>query len=290
MNLSKTLLSKMSSDPIYIGVIGGGFVGSATALLNTIDNIRLITYDIDPSKCVPSGISFKDLEVCKLIFICVPTPMSKDGSCYTGIVEKVIQDCKSLHSNPYIVVRSTVPVGFCEKHSVYFMPEFLTEKNWKHDFLTASEWIIGEPKEISNESFRKFIETISLPSVTQFVFIPTSEAEAIKYFRNCFLATKVSFCNEFANFCKTKGIDYNTVSTVAARDYRIGSSHIKVPGHDGHKGFGGTCFPKDMASLSHQLDPENNFLIKASIERNVLVDRIEQDWLSSPEFKGRATL
>jgi hypothetical protein len=43
-------------------------------------------------------------------------------------------------------------------------------------------------------------------------------------------------------------------------------------------------------ALSHQLDPENNFLIKASIERNVLVDRIEQDWLSSPEFKGRATL
>ena len=278
------------NDLIHIGIIGGGFVGSATALLNVNPHLNVLVYDTNPEKCSPKGISFNDLNICKLLFICVPTPMSKDGSCYTRIVQQVIEDCKSLPSNPWIVVRSTVPIGFCEQHSVYFMPEFLTEKNWKNDFLSASEWIIGEPKGLHSESFRTFIDTISLPSVTEFIFIPTSEAEAIKYFRNCFLATKVAFCNEFFTFCKSKGIDYDTVSTIAARDHRIGSSHIKVPGHDGHKGFGGTCFPKDMASLSHQLDPVNNFLIQSAIQRNTIVDRPEQDWLSSPEFKGRASV
>lgn len=271
-----------------IGIIGGGFVGSATALIE-YEQAKVVIYDIDKTKCKPDGLVFSDLDQCQLIFVCVPTPMGINGECHTDIVEKVIADCRTLPSKPFIVVRSTVPVGFCAKHDVYFMPEFLTEKNWKQDFLTAEEWIIGV-KDVQNlsERFKKIMQDIALPNVREFVLVTTSEAESIKYFRNCFLATKVAFCNEFYDFCKSKDVNYTTVSKVAARDPRIGPSHIRVPGPDGHRGFGGTCFPKDMASLDYQMN--KSILIYAAIQRNITIDRPEQDWKTSDEFKGRAVV
>lgn len=74
------------------------------------------------------------------------------------------------------------------------------------------------------------------------------DAETIKYFRNCFLATKVSFCNEIEEFCQRKGIEYETVRALATINPRIGSSHSHVPGPDGKRGFGGIYFPKDTAA------------------------------------------
>ena len=271
---------------MLVGIIGGGFVGSATALIQRED-VHVVVYDTDPAKCIPSGLTFDELDKCDLLFVCVPTPMLENGKCYTGIVERVIDQAKTLPSQPFIVIRSTVPVGFCESHSVLFMPEFLTEKNWRNDFLTCSEWIVGLDNE--HDKVKSLFEAICLPSVTQLTFTTTKEAEAIKYFRNCFLATKVSFCNEFEAWCNDLGVNYSLVSVVASRDSRIGSSHIRVPGPDGHRGFGGTCFPKDMASLNHQLG-ERSVLIQAAIQRNTTIDRPEQDWKTSDEFKGRAVV
>jgi UDP-glucose 6-dehydrogenase len=110
----------------------------------------------------------------------------------------------------------------------------------------------------------------------------------VKMFRNCFLATKVSFCNEMYEFCQKKNIDYSNVINVAAKDDRITMSHTMVPGHDGARGFGGTCFPKDMSSLNYEMNQVmNSYIIKSAIERNNTIDRVEQDWLLD---KGRASV
>ena len=74
-------------------------------------------------------------------------------------------------------------------------------------------------------------------------------AEMVKYFTNCFLATKVTFANQMYEICQASGIDYDKVVEYALYDQRIGSSHLAVPGPDGDLGFGGHCFPKDLSAM-----------------------------------------
>ena len=178
----------------------------------------------------------------------------------------------------------------------FFMPEFLTEKNYLHDFQMTSEWIFGVDNNTGQkEQFEELMSDILLNAylsnniyeVNKITFMTTREAEAVKYFRNCFLATKVGFCNEFASFCRDQKLNYNTISKVAANDHRIGHSHINVPGYDGKFGFGGTCFPKDLNSMIYQININKNkqsIIMDAVWKRNVLVDRPEQDWTLN---KGR---
>jgi len=87
-----------------------------------------------------------------------------------------------------------------------------------------------------------------LPRAPYQKVIPSSEAEMVKYFGNAFLATKVIFANQIHDLCEKLGIDYNIVKTVASYDPRIGSSHLEIF-HNGYRGYGGACFPKDMKSL-----------------------------------------
>lgn len=282
------------SQKIKIGIIGGGFVGSATALLKC-DLVDILVYDLDKSKCNPPDIEFDHLDDCKFIFICVPTPMNQDGSCHTRIVENVINRVKqSLNQGIHIVVRSTVPVDFCKTHNVHFMPEFLTEKNWKNDFFECKRWIFGVNDKSNDieKDFTKLINSAAECGVIQhrwIDFMTTSEAEMVKYFRNCFLATKVSFCNEMSEFCKSKLVDYESVRRVATTDYRILGFHTMVPGPDGRRGFGGTCFGKDTASLLYQMSQSGveSKVVKGAVERNNEIDRPEMDWL---EDKGRTVI
>src|SRR5579872_6189863 len=117
---------------MIIGIIGNGFVGKATTILKNPD-VKLIVYDIDPNLCSPIGTKITDLKQCDLIFVSVPTPMRKDGSCYLGIVESVINDLNSNNviNEPenFVVIRSTILPGTSDRLGCYFMPEFLTEKN-----------------------------------------------------------------------------------------------------------------------------------------------------------------
>jgi len=169
------------------------------------------------------------------------------------------------------------------------MPEFLTEKNWRQDTINCKEWFIGVDDN-SNNVINKFYHLFdsSFPGVVLSI-VSTDTAESIKYFRNCFLSVKVSFCNEFENFCKAKGVNYDIVRGYATNDSRIGSSHSMVPGHDGKRGYGGTCFPKDMASLEHQMKEVNveSTIIKAANDRNNRLDRSKKDW---SQEKGRAVV
>ena len=108
----------------------------------------------------------------------------------------------------------------------------------------------------------------------------------IKYFRNCFLAVKVSFCNEMYRFCESHGMEYDTVRKLACDDNRVGHSHTIVPGPKdcsggGGYGFSGSCFGKDTASLEGQMINKNvrSDIISAAIKRNNEVDRPEKDWM-----------
>ena len=278
-----------------IGIIGNGFVGQATQILKCEKN-HLFIYDIDPSKCSPAGTTLETLTCCQIIFISVPTPMDSTGRNYLGIVESVVNQLKSI-INPektHIVIRSTVLPGTSDKLGCYFMPEFLTEKNWANDFKTCKNWIFGLLND--NQQFKENITTIFRNAYEEgkidsdrLHFVGNSEAEMIKYFRNCYLALKVSFCNEVATLCEKKEINYENVRRLAVLDDRIGGSHSAVPGHDGRRGFGGTCFPKDTLALLREFEDSevDSHVLRGAVERNTKVDRPEQDWT---ENVGRAVL
>jgi nucleotide sugar dehydrogenase len=279
-----------------IGIIGNGFVGKATAQLKCKD-IQLLAYDINPNNCSPLGTKLGDLSKCQIIFISVPTPMRLDGSCCIDIIQSVLKDLNNIKYNGFIVLRSTVPPGTSDKLKVYFMPEFLTEKNFKQDFINNKDWIFG----LLNNSnidieFKKCITLLfnlafknNKIKYNKISFVTNKEAEMIKMFKNCFLSTKVSFCNEMYEFCKIKNINYENVRKYACNDERILHSHTKVPGHDGKFGFGGTCFPKDTSSLLYEMKKENmkSYVLQKVIERNEKVDRKEKDWENN---KGRAVV
>ena len=251
--------------------------------------IQVYIYDIRPEACQPPGITLEELDrECDILFFCLPTPLHHDGSCYTQILEETIARC----SNPYKVIRSTVPVGFAAKHGCYFMPEFLTEANWEDDFRRMKEWVVGIPAVATTtaatiDEFKTRISTlittshdnraIDSPTV---VFCDTNEAEMLKLMKNCFLSAKVGLMNEFYDFCAATGTDYHRVTTLAKRDARMGTSHFQVPGPDGRRGFGGTCFPKDTHSLYCQMNAHGitPHIYPAILARNDTVDRPEREW------------
>ena len=276
-----------------IGIVGQGFVGSAIreGLINFY-NVR--TFDIDSEKC-----NSTHREVCRssdIIFVCLPTPMRKSGECDTRIIESAIEKINSecledpSGNRPILVVKSTVPPGTTEKLNsvatcldVCFSPEFLTEANSFEDFKNQTRIIIGGPRPatgVVKQMFRRAFPTIPI------VKTGTKTAEMVKYFTNCFLATKVTFANEMYDICRSSGIDYDKVTEYALYDARIGKSHLMVPGPDGDRGFGGHCFPKDLKALvffanSAGLDPD---VLEKVLEKNDKL-RKNRDW---EKMKGRA--
>ncbi len=286
--------------------------------------ITVYIYDIRPEACQPPGITLEELDKeCDLLFFCLPTPLHHDGSCYTKILEDTISRC----NNPFKIIRSTIPVGFAAKHGCYFMPEFLTEANWENDFRSTKEWVVGIPmnsratimssmtsesantsvmvvSELRHDEFKKRITKLikrsyknSAIDSSTITFCDTNEAEMLKLMKNCFLSAKVSLMNEFYDFCDATHTDYKTVTDLAKKDQRMGTSHFQVPGPDGRRGFGGTCFPKDTHSLycqmkAHDVHPH---VYPAILARNDTHDRPEREWsrdvwrttipLPSPESK-----
>jgi len=276
---------------MIIGIVGQGFVGSA--IREGLKNFYTIyTYDLDESKC-----NSTHKEVCEksdIIFVCLPTPMRKNGSCDTRILESAIAAIDKHYSEnqtnkPILVIKSTVPPGTTEIINnktlldVCFSPEFLTEANSFEDFKNQTRIIIGGPRPSTGkikQMFRKAFPSIPI------IKTGTKTAEMIKYFTNCFLATKVIFANEMYDICSASGIDFDKVSEYALHDCRIGKSHLMVPGPDGDRGYGGHCFPKDMEALIHfsensGIDPS---LLKHVVNKNNKLRKV-RDW---EKMKGRA--
>jgi nucleotide sugar dehydrogenase len=271
-----------------IGIGGYGFVGKATEQLKNND-IEFVIYDKNTELCNPLGTTIEDLSKCDLVFISVPTPMKKDGSCCIDIVKSVVNDIRE-YGDPLIIIRSTVVPGTCDSLNCYFMPEFLTEKNFIQDFINNPCWIFGLLNSDKDELFKQRINKLinSAYDATkiksnEISFINNKEAELVKYFKNCYLATKVSFCNEMYSICNKLDISYDTVKDLAVKDVRITESHTNVPGPDGKFGYGGTCFPKDMSALNTLMKNNDipSYILDAAQRRNVEVDRCEKDWESN---------
>ncbi len=277
---------------VNLGIIGNGFVGNATSQFAN-NNVNVFIFDASPEKSSPEGITLKKLcEVSDIIFICLPTPMQENGACYLGIIEGVVNEMKDYidFNELPVVLRSTVPVGTAKKLNCFFMPEFLTEANAAMDFRNTECWIFGtkeKQRSDENKHFYNLINTILTSNVecgnicnSQSQFVESNEAEAIKLFKNTFLAVKVGFCNEFYRFCEANQVDYSKVIEGVVTDSRITQSHTRVPGNNGQFGFGGTCFPKDISSLQYQMKSAfvESPITNAVIFRNNTIDRAEQDW------------
>lgn len=273
---------------MIIGVIGQGFVGSAIREgLKSFYSV--MTYDIDKEKCTSTHQAV--CENSEIIFVCLPTPMRKSGQCDTRILEEAIkrinEECSRLEKSPTIVIKSTVPPGTTDRINesssldVCFSPEFLTEANSFDDFKNQNRIIVGgKGARKVKQMFRKPFPNIPI------VITKSKTAETVKYFINCFLASKVTFANQFYDICDNIGVDYDKVCEYALLDTRIGRSHFAVPGPDGDKGFGGHCFPKDLSGLiflAQDHGANTDFL--AQIESSNQMYRNNKDWL---EMKGRA--
>tara|TARA_E500000331_G_scaffold339935_1_gene370733 strand:+ start:417 stop:1265 length:849 start_codon:yes stop_codon:yes gene_type:complete len=278
-----------------IGIIGQGFVG--TAVKEGLKQFYEIdTFDLDESKRDVDYIE-DIIDRNNIIFVCLPTPMNQDGSCNTDIVEGVISELDNLAltrqcSNRVVVIKSTIPPGTTErlnkecKHiQVVFNPEFLTEANFIEDFKSQDRIIIGGPRPASTKVRQLFYKAFPNAHIIK---THSTIAEMVKYMTNTFLATKVSFANEMFQLCDMLNIDYDKVTEYAILDKRLGKSHWSVPGPDGHYGYGGSCFPKDINALikvAEKWDIPSNVL-SAAWETNLDV-RPEEDW---KELKGRAVV
>ena len=276
-------------------IIGFGFVGKATYLLNNKD-INIFVYDINLELCIPLEIVLEEyIKKVDLIFISLPTPLNIDGTCYTKLIDDVLKKI----DHEYIIIRSTVPIGYCDSKNVFFMPEFLTEKKWKEDFINNKHWIFGMYDNCSPSKksifMNRITDLINLSytnrsiNYNDIIFCTNKEAELTKLVKNTFLATKVSYFNEIYDLTEKLNINYNRVIELVKSDERIGDTHMACPGHDGKKGYGGTCFPKDTNSMYYQMVGHgiDTHIFEANLYRNEIIDRPERDWLRD---KGRTNI
>ena len=274
-----------------IGIVGQGYVGTAVKEVFS-KHYETNTFDLN-GKCNCNSIH-ELVNNSDIIFVCVPTPMKKDGSCDTSIVESVVKDINETvncnQDGKIVAIKSTIPPGTTNRLnkeskniSVIFNPEFLTEANFVDDFKNQNRIIIGG--ESPSTTKLRQVYSLAFPDA-KIVKTGSKTAEMVKYFTNTFLATKVSFANEMKQICDKIDIDYDKVVEYATYDERLGKSHWAVPGPDGKLGFGGSCFPKDINALINFSDEFDLWLhvIKGAWFTNCDV-RPEKDW---EKLKGRA--
>ena len=264
-----------------IGVIGNGFVGNAVAK-GFQDKLEVRVHDIDKNKATHS---YMDVLMSDYIFVCLPTPMVsiEGGKCNLSILEDFFDDIPSTIDGTFII-KSTVPIGTTDKFikrypylKIIHNPEFLTAINAEHDFINSDRHVIGGDRRIAY-SLEKIYE-YCFPGTPVYI-MKSNESEAVKYFSNCFLASKVMLFNEMKILCDNiKGIDYDTIIEAVVSDSRIGESHTSVPGTDGEYGFGGTCFPKDINALIHTMKEYGvePLILKSVWEQNKRY-RLNWDW------------
>ena len=243
-----------------VGIIGKGFVGGA--MYENFKNVfNTLVWDTDETKRTVA--TFREfVETSDIIFVCVPTPMRVSGECDVSIVSSVIDDIAQIDRRKYVVIKSTVTPGTTSRlasdfnMTIGFNPEFLTEANAHNDFRTQPLIVIGADDPglatVMTQLYYEFNSAVD--NVAHVIQRTTKESELFKYLANSFLATKVIFANEFKILCDKVDVDYGRIAELAVLDKRLGHTHWRVPGPDGHFGFGGSCFPKDTSALLSYAD------------------------------------
>ena len=268
-----------------IAVVGTGYVGLVTGTCFAETGNHVICVDIDANKVqmmkdgkVPIYEPHLDvlfernirqgrllfttdlksaIDKAQIIFLALPTPPGEDGSADLKYVLGVADELGKIITDYKVIVdKSTVPVGTAEKvhaavakhakvdFDIVSNPEFLREGFAVDDFLKPDRVVVGT----SSPRAQKVMEDLYKPFVRQgnpIIFMDERSAELTKYAANAFLATKITFMNEIANFCEKVGADVDKVRIGMGTDTRSGKRFL-FPGI----GYGGSCFPKDVQALA----------------------------------------
>lgn len=301
-----------------IAVIGTGYVGlvTGTCLAETGNEVVCVDIDADKVRKMKNGIvpiyephldllfernikqkrlsfttnmegAIKDAQI---IFLALPTPPGEDGSADLSYVLGVADQLGKMITDYKIIIdKSTVPVGTAEKvhaavakhakveFDIVSNPEFLREGFAVDDFLKPDRVVIGT----SSARAQEILEELYKPYVRQgnpIIFMDEKSAELTKYAANAFLATKITFMNEIANFCELVGADVDKVRAGIGSDSRIGKRFL-FPGI----GYGGSCFPKDVQALAKSGKEEGyDFQILKSVmdvnqdQKTILLPKIRE--------------
>jgi len=312
---------------LKIAVIGTGYVGLVTGTCLAETGNDVICVDIDKSKVekmrngivpiyephldvlfernIKAGrLSFttsldEGLSHGDIVFLALPTPEGEDGSAdlsYVLNVSKEIGD--KIKDYKVIVDKSTVPVGTAKKvqatiaknascdFDVVSNPEFLREGYAVDDFLKPERIVIGSSSDRAINLMKKLYNPF-VRSGNPIIIMDEKSAELTKYAANAFLATKITFMNEIANYCEKVGADVDQVRAGMGTDSRIGKRFL-FPGI----GYGGSCFPKDVKALQKAGDNENyDFKILNSVievnekQKTILIPKIEAHF--NGDIKGK---
>ena len=267
-----------------ITVVGTGYVGLVTGTCLAETGNEVVCVDIDENKVarmkagevpiyephldvlfernIKAGrlsftTSLEDgLDHAEIVFLALPTPEDEDGSADLSYVLGVSENIgKYISTYKVIVDKSTVPVGTAEKvratiaqntsvpFDVVSNPEFLREGFAVDDFLKPERIVVGSSSERATELMQKLYKPF-VRSGNPIIIMDEKSAELTKYASNSFLAAKITFMNEVANYCELVGADVDMVRRGMGTDSRIGKRFL-FPGI----GYGGSCFPKDVKAL-----------------------------------------
>jgi len=299
-----------------ITVVGTGYVGLVTGTCLAETGNEVICVDIDKTKVakmlqgiVPiyephldvlfernikaNRLKFttsldEGLEQGDIIFLALPTPEDEDGSADLSYVLNVSEEIgKKIKSYKVIVDKSTVPVGTAEKvnqviaknasceFDVVSNPEFLREGYAVDDFLKPERIVVGSSSERATRLMQKLYSPF-VRSGNPIIVMDEKSAELTKYAANSFLAAKITFMNEIANYCEKVGADVDKVRVGMGTDSRIGKRFL-FPGI----GYGGSCFPKDVKALQKAgMDSDYDFKILDAVidinnsQKTILIPKI----------------
>lgn len=300
-----------------ITVVGTGYVGLVTGTCLAETGNEVLCVDIDKEKVekmrngvVPiyephldvlfdrninaGRLSFttsleEGLKHGEIIFLALPTPEGEDGSADLSYILGVSEEIgKKINSYKVLVDKSTVPVGTAakvhatiSKHAtcefdVVSNPEFLREGFAVDDFLKPERIVVGSSSDRATELMQKLYKPF-VRSGNPIIIMDEKSAELTKYAANAFLATKITFMNEIANYCEKVGADVDKVRVGMGTDSRIGKRFL-FPGI----GYGGSCFPKDVKALQKAgRDSDYEFEILDSVikvnetQKTILLPKIE---------------
>jgi UDPglucose 6-dehydrogenase len=310
-----------------ISVIGTGYVGLVTGTCLAETGNEVLCIDIDQNKVaqMQSGVVpiyephldvlfernikanrlkfstslSEGLEHGDIIFLALPTPEDEDGSADLSYILGVAKDIgKQIKEYKVIVDKSTVPVGTSDivketisnetnvEFDVVSNPEFLREGFAVDDFLKPERIIVGSSSEKATKLMQKLYKPF-VRSGNPIIIMDERSAELTKYAANSFLATKITFMNEIANFCEKVGADVDMVRAGMGTDSRIGKRFL-FPGI----GYGGSCFPKDVKALfksgqenGYEFDILKSVIKINDIQKKILIPKILSQYNNS--LKGK---